>query len=79
MAVSKRDLKDDVTILVIDANPTAEHKLPSLLSKDGAGNLHSDYMNVDPVNVYHPLEDSEAAQEAWRRLFWYSSSSYPAQ
>lgn len=56
--------------MVIDATPTAEYKLPSLLSKDGAGQLHSDYMNVDPVNVYHPLEDSDAAKETWRRLFW---------
>lgn len=70
MAVKGRDLKDDITVLVIDALPSSDHKLPPLLSKDGAGKLHAEYMSVDPVNVYHPLEDGDVGQEALHRLFW---------
>ena len=70
LAVKGRDLKDDITVLVIDATPSLEQKLPSLLSKDGSGRLQSDYTTISPVNVYHPLEDGAVGQEAWRRLMW---------
>ena len=70
MAVKGRDLKDDITVLVVDATPDEEHRLPPLLSKDGAGRLQADYMDVGPVNVYHPLEDGDVGSQAWRRLLW---------
>ena len=68
-----RGLRDDITVLVIDALPDGSARLPPLLTKNGSGQLEAAVHPANVVNIYHPLEDSEKAAGAWQHLVWCGS------
>lgn len=68
-ALKAKGLKDDITVLVVDAVPGEEHKLPPQLAKDGGGNLQAQSMQVPPAHVHQPLKETEVGH-AWRQLLW---------
>ena len=76
-ALKGKGLRDDITVLVIDLVPGDEDRLPAPLMKDGSGNLQASSSPSAPVNIYHPLEDGEAAQTVWRHMQWQAPRLLP--
>ena len=50
--------------------PDENQKLPPQLSKDGSGQLVASSAPSSPVNIFHPLEDTDAAQAARQSIVW---------
>lgn len=69
-AVKGKGLKDDITVLVLDLVPDDDHKMPPRLTKDGSGQVQACNAPSSPVNVYHPLEDGQVGENAWRQMHW---------
>lgn len=69
-ALKGKGLRDDITVIVVDFMPDDDHKLPPQLSKDGSGQLLASSLPSSPVNIFHPLEDTEAAKAAHQSTVW---------
>ena len=69
-ALKGKGLRDDITVIVVDVMPDAHQKLPPQLSKDGSGQLVASTVPSCPVNIFHPLEDTDAAQAACQLIVW---------
>ncbi len=69
-ALEGKGLRDDITVIVVDFMPEEDQKLPPQLSKDGSGQLLANSTPSPPVNIFHPLEDGDAAQAARQSIAW---------
>ena len=57
-ALKKRGLRDDITVIVIDACPAAEDKMPApLLSRKGSAASNGSTDCAERVHVRKPLEE----------------------
>jgi len=64
LALKARGLRDDITVIVLDALPDADARLPPPLQRPGAGAAGADAAGVV---VARPLEQ---AAGAWSHAVW---------
>ena len=60
-ALKSKGLRDDITILVIDAMPDDSYRLPPLLAKTNGGHAPS-VEDVGSVDWHKPLDEAAAAE-----------------
>ena len=66
---SKSKNRDDITVIVVDAMPSASDRMPVRLQKDGGGHTVAASFPTAPVMV-HRLLDAPQAAPALQQAIW---------